>query len=117
MQKTNHCLQFCVYRYHVTYNLFILHFSSPSHPLIHAFLLGRADFSDKRSIIVETPKHAKELLKNIEGLKELFPKRFTHQYRYIATELDALEMAYDESIIGIYSLPLPEYFDVMPESK
>ncbi len=94
-----------------------MHHSAPAHPLIHAFLLAGKDFSDARYVIVETAEYAEKLVKHLESLQKVFPKKFTHEYRYIASELDALELSHDPHMVGIYSLPLPAYFGISPKTQ
>lgn len=44
------------------------HFSAPSHPLIHAFLLRREEFQGVERLIVETQEQGEKLLKVLTEL-------------------------------------------------
>lgn len=48
-----------------------MHFSAPSHPLIHAFLLRREEFQGVERLIVETQEQGEKLLKTLEALQEV----------------------------------------------
>jgi hypothetical protein len=45
------------------------HFSAPSHPLIHAFLLRREEFQGVEKLIVETQEQGEKLLKVFTNLQ------------------------------------------------
>ena len=48
-----------------------MNYSSPSHPLIHAFLLQGVEFRDSKKIIVETREQGESLLKVLIALQEI----------------------------------------------
>jgi len=47
------------------------HFSAPSHPLIHAFLLRREEFLGVERLIVETQEQGEKLLATLETLQQM----------------------------------------------
>lgn len=78
-----------------------MHFSAPSHPLIHAFLLRQEAFLDAERLIVETREQGEKLLQVLEALQNL-DGEIKHAYRLISTPTDILEVMYDPTILGIF---------------
>ncbi len=78
------------------------HASSPSHPLLYAFLLRREEFHGTQRLIVETREQGEKLLLNLEKLTEIEP--YSKQYRLITTKTDILEVIYDSDLIGIFPI-------------
>jgi hypothetical protein len=87
-----------------------MHFSAPSHPLIHAFLLRREEFQGVERLIVETPEQGEKLLKILMELSIMNNDewRMTNEgssiknYRLITTPTDILEVSYDKNLVGIW---------------
>mgnify|MGYP000249310040 CR=1 FL=1 len=78
------------------------HFSSPSHPLIHAFLLRREEFQNTERLIVETREQGEKLFQTLQTLSEL--EKNTKQYRLITTKNDILEVLHDPDLVGIFPI-------------
>lgn len=86
------------------------HFSAPSHPLIHAFLLRREEFQDAERLIVETQEQGEKLLKVLIELTPIFNLQSSiynadnslKSYRLITTPVDILEVSYDKNLVGIF---------------
>ena len=80
-----------------------MHYSAPSHPLIHAFLLRREDFRDTERLIVETREQGEKLTKILESLAKIEVNN-QKQYRLISNKTDILEVSYDADLIGIFPI-------------
>ena len=79
-----------------------MHYSAPSHPLIHALLLRREDFHGIQRLIVETREQWEKLLKTLQTLAEI--EKNNKQYRLIANKTDILEVLYDTELVGIFPI-------------
>jgi hypothetical protein len=96
-----------------------MHFSAPSHPLIHAFLLQGVEFRDARTIIVENLEQGEKLFAVLESLREIqgnkrgeYVLQNFGNYRLVRTQVDALEVTNDTELIGIFT---PESLDWLHE--
>lgn len=78
------------------------HFSAPSHPLIHAFLLRREEFQGVEKLIVETQEQGEKLLATLQSLSEI--QKDNKQYRLIMTKTDVLEVTHDSDLVGIFPI-------------
>lgn len=78
------------------------HFSAPSHPLIHAFLLRREEFQGVGRLLVETREQWEKLLQVLENLPDF--QKNGKQYRLITTKTDILETLYDRDLVGIFPI-------------
>ncbi len=79
-----------------------MHFSAPSHPLIHAFLLRREEFQGVERLIVETREQGEKLLATLQTLDEI--EKNAKQYRLITTKTDILEVMHDPELVGIFPI-------------
>lgn len=79
-----------------------MHYSAPSHPLIHALLLRREEFHGVERLIVETRDQGEKLLQTLQKLAEI--EKNPKQYRLITTKTDILEVMYDADLVGIFPI-------------
>ena len=81
---------------------FSMNYSSPSHPLIHAFLLRREEFMGVERLIVETREQGEKLIATLQKLSEIDSCK--KQYRLITIKTDILEVMYDHDLVGIFPI-------------
>lgn len=93
-----------------------MHYSAPSHPLIHAFLLRREEFQDTERLIVETRDQWEKLVKILQSLAEIQVNN-TKQYRLISNKTDILEVMYDADLIGVFPIETLDWDVTELESK
>ena len=79
-----------------------MNYSSPSHPLIHAFLLRRQEFMGVERLIVETREQGEKLIATLQKLSEIDSCK--KQYRLITIKTDILEVMYDHDLVGIFPI-------------
>jgi len=76
---------------------------SPSHPLIHAFLLQRWALKDVKNIIVETDADAIKLKNYLDVLSHTEHAKKPKEYQVISGYNDVLRTIHYDETIGIYS--------------
>jgi hypothetical protein len=99
------------------------HFSAPSHPLIHAFLLRREEFQGVEKLIVETQEQGEKLLKVFTELSQIFKLQSSNykggnsskEYRLITTPTYILEVSYDTNLVGIFPIETLDW--ELPDEK
>ena len=75
------------------------HFVSPSHPLIHAFLLQKGFLEDTKNIIVETDADALKLKNYLDALSSLNHTERPKDYQIISGYNDVLRLThYPETV-------------------
>jgi hypothetical protein len=99
------------------------HFSTPSHPLIHAFLLLREEFQGVERLIVETREQGEKLLATLETLQQMNNEKWimnnggfsSKKYKLITTPTDILEVSYDANLVGIFPIETLDW--ELPDEK